>query len=165
MLSKPVEEAVEGLIELGVLSEKGLVRLARLFEALKALKQAGAIAAPEEPAGGEPEPESRARERPEEGAREKTHEPQAPDPEFTDDLPAPQIQSPPSKLKVSPIPGFIRGYSEENLKKDPAVSKPRRPRGSFHVTQQDLMALRTPKTIQQIAAEYGGSVCHVMHTM
>jgi hypothetical protein len=162
MLSKPIEEAVEGLIELGVLNEDALVRLARLFAAVRALKEAGARQEALEPAELESPALPRNGSQPESHAQSKT--PQPPDPEFTDDpMGLFKIQDAPTKLKA--LPGFVAGYSEKNLEKEPAVLAKRKPRGSFHITSEDLRALRTSKTIQQIANEYGVSVSTVMNRL
>src|SRR5262245_6125665 len=145
MLSKPVEEAVEGLIELGVLNEKGLIRLAQLFSAIRTLKEAGADpVAPQPTAAKEPE-------KPPELAHPKAPEAQEPDPEFTNELELP-IQA---SARPKALSGFIAAYSEKNLLKEPTAPKKRKLRGSFHITPQDLMALRSTKTIKQIAIEYG----------
>jgi hypothetical protein len=162
MLPKPVEEAVEGLIELGVLNEQGLIRLARLFAAVRALKDAGARQEILEPAG----PGSAAK--PRNGSEPESHEqpevPAAPDPEFTDD-PLGLLKIPDAPTKLKALPGFVAGYSEKNLEKEPAVPAKRKPRGSFHITPEDLKALRTSKTISQIANEYGVSVSTVVNRL
>jgi hypothetical protein len=159
MLSKPIEEAVVGLIEMGVLNEQGLIRLGHLFGALKTLREATVGAADLEPREErlertEPEGESGPAETPVEAA---------PDPEFTDDVHG--LITPEAASKLKAIAGFVKGYSEEHLAKEPSLPRKRKVNGSFHITPQDLMALRKTKTIKQIAIEYGVSVSTVMNRL
>src|SRR4030095_2612032 len=117
MLSKPVEEAVERLIELGVLNEEGLIRLARLFAAVRALKEAGARQEALEPAVLESAAEPRNGSEPESHGQPAL--PAAPDPEFTDDpLGLLKIQDAPTRLKA--LPGFVAGYSAKHREEERA---------------------------------------------
>lgn len=134
-LSKDVEYAVETLIDLGVLHEEGLERLAGLFRGLKAFS--GALSPTESRSGYYAKPvayrEEPAQDRgngrgiPEE-AQDDESEP------FDDEAPsAPVVES--------------RGYQPRK----------RAARGSFNVPKLELQNLRDTMTVKQIAELKGVS--------